>query len=305
MKRLTDEQVENYINQVEGYSLLKRYYKDNWHWVTLKCPQGHIYDTLFNNWKKGVRCNECSGNKKKDWNKIIQEFKNEKYEVLSDEYKGVNGDIEYICPNGNYGKTTYKRWQKGQRCYCLQCKPKGMGYHNRYTPFKLYQLVESNGYELLNWYFNKQAIVLKLLCPEGHHIEMFISNFIRGHRCKLCAWEKSKKYDSGELKDWNWYNAVCRSITLINYRKYYKDINPKKLPIGKYEYHRDHIYSVSHGFNNNVPPYLIGSPVNLHIMWWKDNQSKNSDCWISLNELVEKHLIFINEGIINGSQDTL
>lgn len=57
---------------------------------------------------------------------------------------------------------------------------------------------------------------------------------------------------------------------------------------GVQSYHLDHIYSVFDGFNNNVPPEIIGDISNLRYIPWYENVSKNykSDC--SLNELFEK-----------------
>ena len=55
-------------------------------------------------------------------------------------------------------------------------------------------------------------------------------------------------------------------------------------------YHLDHIYSVAHGFENNIPPYIIGNIKNLQFIHWKENLSKNSDSWMTKDELFEKVL---------------
>ena len=50
-------------------------------------------------------------------------------------------------------------------------------------------------------------------------------------------------------------------------------------------FHLDHKYSIYDGFNNNVPPEIIGNIENLVFIPWKENVSKNFSSSISLNEL--------------------
>jgi hypothetical protein len=54
---------------------------------------------------------------------------------------------------------------------------------------------------------------------------------------------------------------MCRS-----YKKYKDIINPYNLERDRDKYHVDHIYSISDGFLNSVPPYIISSPVNLQML---------------------------------------
>ena len=47
----------------------------------------------------------------------------------------------------------------------------------------------------------------------------------------------------------------------------------------------DHIYSITQGFKNNVPPEIIGHVANLRFIHWKENNEKASECDITLEEL--------------------
>jgi len=53
-------------------------------------------------------------------------------------------------------------------------------------------------------------------------------------------------------------------------------------------YHLDHIYSVADGFQNNVPAEIVGNIANLKMIPWEMNLLKNSNSWISLNELKKR-----------------
>ena len=56
---------------------------------------------------------------------------------------------------------------------------------------------------------------------------------------------------------------------------------------GLLNYHLDHMYSVTAGFKNKVPPKIIGSIYNLKFIHYKENTSKNIKCSITLEELYE------------------
>lgn len=55
---------------------------------------------------------------------------------------------------------------------------------------------------------------------------------------------------------------------------------------------RDHMYSISEGFKNNIDPNLIRHPANCEIIPHKQNQSKNSKSKVSLEELIERIKLF-------------
>ncbi len=50
-------------------------------------------------------------------------------------------------------------------------------------------------------------------------------------------------------------------------------------------YQLDHKYSIMEGFNNNIPPKVIGAFCNLEMLSQKDNASKGSKCSITKGEL--------------------
>ena len=52
------ELVKDFIEK-EGYFLLSDNYIKVHDKLTIKCPQGHIFEMSFNNFKKGQRCKQC------------------------------------------------------------------------------------------------------------------------------------------------------------------------------------------------------------------------------------------------------
>ena len=51
---------------------------------------------------------------------------------------------------------------------------------------------------------------------------------------------------------------------------------------------RDHIISVSYGFNNNIDPKIISHPANCRIMLHLDNKIKHDKCNLTIEQLLEK-----------------
>ena len=55
---------------------------------------------------------------------------------------------------------------------------------------------------------------------------------------------------------------------------------------------RDHLYSVSDGFKNNIDPKLLSHPANCQLIPHKLNQRKRAKSSITLDELLQKIKIF-------------
>lgn len=51
---------------------------------------------------------------------------------------------------------------------------------------------------------------------------------------------------------------------------------------------RDHMYSVSAGYKNNIPASVIAHPANCRLLLQSDNFKKLGDCSITLDELYER-----------------
>lgn len=51
---------------------------------------------------------------------------------------------------------------------------------------------------------------------------------------------------------------------------------------------RDHMISIKYGYENNINPEIIKHPANCSLMKHGDNVSKNKNCSITLNELLDR-----------------
>jgi hypothetical protein len=88
--------------------------------------------------------------------------------------------------------------------------------------------------------------------------------------------------------DFENYRKAVNKETEKNYRKFKNIINPFGYNRGRDAFHLDHIYSVLHGFLNNVDISIISSPENLRLVLSNMNLTKNSKSDISLEDLKEK-----------------
>jgi hypothetical protein len=68
----------------------------------------------------------------------------------------------------------------------------------------------------------------------------------------------------------------------------YSRINPDGLERGL-EYHLDHIYSRKEGFDNNVPPEIIGHWTNLQMLLANENNGKCARCDKTIEKLYEDY----------------
>ncbi len=122
-----------------------------------------------------------------------------------------------------------------------------------------------------------------------------------GVRCPECSKKHvlEKRIKSGRAKDPN---------TLTEYEKYRKEvwketnINYKKhkevLGERSRTKHLDHIYSIVHGFRDNISPKVLGNIVNLRIIDAKDNQTKNTDSHFTKEELLTLYEAILNENFV-------
>lgn len=78
--------------------------------------------------------------------------------------------------------------------------------------------------------------------------------------------------------------AVNRTITIYNNNK--DIINPLKYKRSQNDYHIDHKFSLKQGFLNNIPIEIITHPLNLQMIYCKENLSKQDSCCISLEDLL-------------------
>ena len=61
------------------------------------------------------------------------------------------------------------------------------------------------------------------------------------------------------------------------------------------EYHVDHKFSKHEGFNNAIPPYILGHVVNLQWLLTEENCSKRASCHFTKEELLSEYKNYENQ----------
>jgi hypothetical protein len=83
------------------------------------------------------------------------------------------------------------------------------------------------------------------------------------------------------------YQQEVKRITKNNWIEHFDKINPNRL--NRSQYNLDHIYSIQQGFNNNIPPYIIGHWTNLRLLSPSENFSKGMRCDKTKDQLFEDY----------------
>lgn len=114
--------------------------------------------------------------KEKYYWELKESLKEEGYCLVTslDEYLYNNAYIDYQCPIGHYGKTTYKRWKNG--CdRCKECKKQS-------EEKKLYKAAKLSGFELKE--IKDSTVVVK--CENDHESEILKYNLCKIQGCGQC-----------------------------------------------------------------------------------------------------------------------
>jgi hypothetical protein len=112
----TYEFVKEHIESF-GYKLLSKEYVSIKYKLKLECPEGHVIEMRFGNFKNvNSRCNICAGHEKHTYEYIKERFEEEGYTLLSKKYKNNKTPLKTICPEGHNHSIPYGRFRGGDRC---------------------------------------------------------------------------------------------------------------------------------------------------------------------------------------------
>jgi hypothetical protein len=122
-KKKKDIEEIRILFEKEGYLLLSAEYKNIKIPLHSKCPKGHDCFINYHSFRRGHRCLECSGKKKKAFEEVKALFEKEGYSLVSDKYKNNREKLHSRCPKGHDYHTTYSSFKYGYRCPC--CSNRG------------------------------------------------------------------------------------------------------------------------------------------------------------------------------------
>lgn len=279
------------IFEDNGCRLLSTEYKNNKTHLNYICSCGNESWIRFDHFIQGKRCQGCAPNGKLTFEEVKKIFADKGCELLEDIYVNNRTKMKYKCSCGNISKNNVFNFLNSNGG-CPNCD--GI---NRYDIKDVKKYFKEEGCELLEDVYVNNHTKMKYKCSCGNISKISFKTFKEGVRCKKCYYIRARKIqeDLGnwlpleDLDEYDLYYSVVYNMTNINYRKFKKSINPEKYPRGLKQYHIDHKYSVSSGFKNNVPPYILSHPYNLQMLPYRDNIIKRDSSSITLEELYENY----------------
>lgn len=188
--RLSFETVKDAFEK-EGYHLITGYYTNYNQKLEYKCPNGHIGEMNYNNFKYGKRCPICSGVVKHEYEEVKEEFKKRGYTLLSDNYVDNYSNLDFICDRGHFSKISYASFRRGSGC--RYCSPNA-----KFTYEEVKSVFENRGYKLITKEYVNSRNLLSFECPNGHIGEMAFRSFKKGCNCLECLYN-SRRGDGNPL----------------------------------------------------------------------------------------------------------
>lgn len=116
--------VKNFYEE-HSYKLIdKKYVNELTHLETI-CPNGHLYRSTFNTFKKSVRCpcNNKTRGVKHTYEYVYNYIKSNNYLLLSKNYVNSYTKLEIKCENNHIYLGNFHNFKSGYRCpYCNESK---------------------------------------------------------------------------------------------------------------------------------------------------------------------------------------
>lgn len=218
-----------------GYKLISTEYKNIKEKLLFECPEGHIFESIWDNFLRGHRCPKCATLNKAKAESFSEEYVRNYFltygYILLSEYVNSVTKVKVQCPEGHIYDVTFHMFKNGgTRCpYCANVIIS-------YDEIKNY--IESEGYVLLSKTYINAKTKLKLQCPHNHIFEINWNNFKSGKRCPEC----SNENHSGE-NHYNWQGGIT--------------------PLHKYMREKINIWKKHILFNNNYRCIITNEKKNL------------------------------------------
>lgn len=193
----TFETVRKYIKS-EGYELLEEEYTGAFTIMKTKCPEGHIYETHWNNFQQGRRCVVCKpkivGDQLRlNYEQVKKVFEDAGCELLSNDYKGNHKPLKYKCCCGRTSKIALANFQNGSRCAkCRSDNMSGDKHHNWIKDRKEAKLRELMRKRCTSMLKNVYRLLGKRKKSKSYEILGYTPQDLREHVTNHPNWSKVK-----------------------------------------------------------------------------------------------------------------
>ena len=227
----------------------------------------------------------------KDTNIILEEIKKHHgntllYDRL--EYKNSHTKITIGCKQHGYFEK-YPNDMKNGRGGCPKCNN---SYHKTHKDF-VKELKERYPHIVCHDTYKNAKTKLSFLCQKHNLIFVTMPNQILSNHvlCPECYSEKqtNTKVARGQITDPKIktdFERYRRDVWRFSNRSYKTYMSEQKRDRHN---HLDHVLSIVDGFNNKVPPEIMGSVHNLRIIDGQANRHKSYRSEITVAELLERH----------------
>ena len=204
------------------------------------------------------------------------------------EYKNSHTKITIGCKHHGYFEK-YPNDMKNGRGGCPKCNN---SYHKTHDEFVKELNVLYPHIVCKDTYKNAKT-KLSFLCQKHNHIFVTMPNQILSNHvlCPECYSDKqtNTKVARGQITDPKLktdYELYRRAVWRFSNRSYKTYLFEQKRDRHN---HLDHVLSIVDGFNNNVPPEVMGSVHNLRIMDGQANRHKSYRSELTVAELLERY----------------
>lgn len=214
---------------------------------------------------------------------IREQFEEENYVLLADEYKGAFQKLDYVCPNGHVHNISWTNFQQGQRCF--HCVSERNANNLRICIEFIRQEFSKEGYKLLTTKYINSRQKLRYICPNGHTHTIKWDHWKSGSRCRKCRdFDFSVRYQKEGNPCWNGGTSCdpyCFEWSFKEFKDSIKERDGYRClnPICSGEYNKLVIHHIDYNKKNCSPTNLItlcnscNSRANKdrdwHEMWYK------------------------------------
>lgn len=249
---------------------------------------------------------------------VYNYFKEHGCVLLETEYINAHTKMNYICKCGRHEVIRFNSFKNGS--VCKECAKKSMIQKRTLKIEHVREVLETNGWELLDKTYVNNTTKLLALCPIKHEVYITIANFKRGRRCKKCQIEsltgenhvkwikdRSKIEITERLRQKKTSSWILNNLKNDkNYNIYKEHLYENKLNI---KFQLDHIipifafrdYILKYNINEEFIKKIANHKLNLQILEKEKNiQKREDDFKIPIEEHflnIEKLIYKINDYI--------
>lgn len=145
-----------------------------------QCPQGHQWEALYNNVRRGSGCPICANRVPKAAEAYQALAQARGFRWLGPAVGNTMTKTGWACPEGHEWQTTYNRVRRGQGCpFCANRVPK--------QPEDYHALAKERGFRWLGPVVANTSTPTGWACEHGHQWQARYSDIGRGSGCPVCT----------------------------------------------------------------------------------------------------------------------